>query len=1295
MIACILVLLLAALGWLLGTASGAAAVLDAIASFSGGTVQAQGIDGRLISPLRLDRLTLEQPGNRVVLRDVRLDWRPTALLEGTLHLSSLHVGHIGIASKGESTSQTPGLPERIALPFSLKLDDVQVDGGEIRRGPVTLARLGPLAFRLDFDGNHYRLQLHRFAAGSAREGGKFATSFSGEASLAASKPYALHGRFSSTTSATLEQRTVASAGTLGLDGSLAEVNLSADLAVSQTRVNMQAILRPFSEHPLGRALGTAGALDLSAFDPALPQTAMDIKFNSDESGAGALSARNAAAGTYNDGKLPLHDLRLAFREDGGQFLFEHIVARLGTNKLPAGDITGHGRYADGALTLILHTDALDVRRVDGRVRATRLAGNVELRSAAGKQEFTAALNETSGKQGITLEAHATLAAQELRVDRAALQAGNGRLQVSGHVSLAERQSFSAKGVLSRFRLKELGNFPQLPDLDLNADFSLQGTRQPQLEADLAFHIADSRLAGQPLVGDGEAQLRGEQLRVPRFLLTSGANRLNIQGQLSQGDAQLAFALDAPQLAQLGPAFGGALKADGSVRGSLDQPQIRAEWNARNARLPGRVQIDSMQGKAQLTIDRKRAFILDNAVADMSARGLRVGDEQISALSAQLRFAPQPDAPLALDVRAEGITTGRLRAERFTAVANGSTARHTIDATLAETGQSWTLKAEGGLSQVTTAARWQGSLAAFDAAGRFNARLTSPAALLVSQQRTQLDHFLLAADSGRIAVDQFARDADGIVTRGRIEKLQLAQLLRYMSPAPPVRTDLILAGEWNLRIADRLSGTLAMRREGGDVTVVAATPIELGLRALSANLTAEGGRLALQLQADGRRLGIINVNAATVIGGGATRLSISPDAPVTGSARIDVPSIAWIAPLLSPTVIADGRLQSDITLSGNFDEPKLAGRITGEALRLALTDLGLDLRQGLLDSEFQGDRLLIRSLAFQGSEGSVSVSGPVDLGSRAMAADLRLQARRFALLNRADRRLVISGDSQLLWREQRGTFTGAFTVDAGYFDLGSADKPQLSDDVVIVGREKKQPATTATAVDITIALGENVILKGRGLDARLGGEVRIASKAGENLRAQGTLSVSKGTYSAYGRELAIEQGVLRFRGALNNPSLDILAMRRGQEVEAGVSVRGNVLAPRVTLVSEPTVPDAEKLSWLVLGRGLSAAGESDAGALQAAASALLSESAKAGVQSRIASAFGLDTFSVDSRQDNLQQRIVTLGKQVSSRLYVGYEQALESAGSVVRLRYTLSPKLSVEAEAGTRSAISLFYNIAFD
>lgn len=1291
----VIVLLLAACFWLSGTTSGARAAFAVIESLSDGTLTVQGIQGTLSGPLRFERLTLNSPDRQTTLSNLQLDWRPQALLANKLHVTRLHIGHLATTGKIEKAPEPPKLPERLALPLAVQADDVQLAGGEVNRGPVNLLRLGPLAFGLDFDGARYRLQLRSFAAGAAQERGRYATRISGQATLSATKPYALDAAFSSESDASIGERAIGATGRIGLGGSLAELRAHVSLEVNQAHVDGNAILRPFSPQPLGKAQLTVRALDLSRLDAGLPHTTFDVDLSALENGSGVLKLSNAEAGSYDARRIPLSSFELAFRQEPGQWHFDRIDARLGTARQPAGKLAGRGRFADGALTLSLHTEALDLQRIDRRARPTQLEGELDLRHAEGKQEFTLTMSEPIQAQRITLNTHGALADTQLTIDRFDLQAGSSRIEASGHVALAGAQSFDAKAQVSRFRLQELGKFPQLPALELNGKLALRGTRQPQLEADLTFQIADSRLAGQPLHGEGEAQLRADRLQVPRFVLESGANRLRIEGQLADSDAQLTFTLAAPQLQQLGPAFGGTLQANGTVRGSLMRPRISAQWSASHARLPGPVQLDAMQGKAELALDRKRPFVLDHGVADISARGMRYGDNRLAGLSAQLRFAPRPNAPLALSVRADGIATGQLLAESFIATANGTTSRHSIELALNEAGQSWHLKAAGGLSEVESSARWKGSIDTFDAGGRFTAHLAAPAPLLASAQRMQLERFLLESDNGRIALEHFARGSDGITTRGRVERLQVAQLLQHASPAAQIKTDLQLGGEWDVRIAETLGGVISLRRERGDVTMLGSVPLTLGLRDLSANATVHNGKLALRMQADGRQLGSIDVAANTVVGDGSNRLAIAPDAPIAGSARIAIPSLAWVASMISPAVTADGKLQSEISLGGTYGQPRLDGRIAGDALKLSMPAMGLDLRAGVLDSEFQGDRLLIRNLRFQGDEGQVALSGPIDLGGGTIAAQLALHAERFALLNRADRRIVVSGDSKLDWQDRSGKLAGAFTVNSGFIDLGHADKPQLSDDVVIVGREKKQAPRSAFAVDVDLSLGDGVTVTGRGLDALLGGQIRVLSDAGETLQAQGSFQVIKGTFEAYGRKLAIEQGALRFRGSIANPALDILAMRRGQEVEAGVSVRGNVLAPRITLVSEPTVPEAEKLSWLVLGRGLASAGESDVGALQAAAGALLSEGAKAGVQSRIAGMLGLDTFNVGTSQGNLQQRIVTLGKQISSKLYVSYQQGLEKAGSVIQLRYVLSPKLSVEAEAGTRSAISLFYNIAFD
>ena len=74
--------------------------------------------------------------------------------------------------------------------------------------------------------------------------------------------------------------------------------------------------------------------------------------------------------------------------------------------------------------------------------------------------------------------------------------------------------------------------------------------------------------------------------------------------------------------------------------------------------------------------------------------------------------------------------------------------------------------------------------------------------------------------------------------------------------------------------------------------------------------------------------------------------------------------------------------------------------------------------------------------------------------------------------------------------------------------------------------------------------------------------------------------------------------------------------------------------------------------------------------------------------------GLDEIGVASEEGGSTQA-VTLGKRLSDRIYVSYEQSLNAALAVLRLEYALTRRLSARAETGTRSGMDLFYRYSFD
>ena len=1276
--------------WLATSESGARTLASQVENYLP-AVKLRGVQGAVTGPLKIAEIDIDTEKRTIVLSDVELDWDPRALLDKHLHIHRLHAAKLAIESKNiESPPLT--LPEDLNLPITIAIDAIEIDRATI--APVELSGVQGSA---TYDGTRYRIDLRQLAL-KTNGSPPISGAFSGKAALDSSRPFAIEAGIAADAKGNLDERAVAADGTVKISGSLERLAAGIDLNLRETkataRAKGEAILRPFGETPFESAALKLQGVDLASLVNGLPHTRLDADIDLNRLDAGTIAIINREPGLYDRSALPVRTLSGRVDRSDGGFRFDEMIATLGGAEA-GGQVSGRGSYKAGTLALDLALGSVDLRKLDGRLRATHLGGRAQIKQVEGRQEFTVSLTEPLQNRKLSLDAHGVFADAVLAIDRAELAMGQSSIAAKARVALGGTQSFSAEGRVRQFRLRDVGNFAKAPDMLLNGDFTVSGARLPSLATEVAFAIRDSQLAGYPLTGEGKVEVRGNTLNVQRLALASGANRINAQGALSERDSQLTFAVVAPQIEQLGAGYKGSLEATGTARGTLTQPRIVAEWKGSAIEAPGGVRIAATSGNLDVTVDPKAPLRMSQAVVDAKVRGLQTSAARAERIDATVRYASAIDAPLSLLLDAGTVEAAGRKVETLKLAIDGTAQRHAIDLSIAEKGQRWAAHAKGGVDDLLNPTRWQGVLDRFDAAGTFDAKLADDAALDVARDRIAVEHLKLQANGATIDVERFIRDAGQISTRGRIDRLEIAKVIALTGASVPVDTDLIIDGQWDVTVGQTWEGKVTLDRRSGDVKVKAGADVALGLRTLHADAAASNGRLTVRVLGDGQQLGRVEVDADTAIPARG-RFSIADDAAVKGHAILDVPSIAWIGPLVSPTLTMAGDIKGDVTLGGTFGAPSLDGKINGSGLRFTMADAGVDLRQGVLDSTFTGTRLQLTRLEFASANGgTIKVAGPIDFAGGQPSLQLALNATRYQLLNSSDRKLVISGDTRIVVAERRLKVSGAIDVDSGAFDIGRTGAPSLSDDVVIVGKQKKGEGQMAVALDVRVKLGDGITLSGRGLDALLRGEIRLLNDAGTPLQAQGTLNVEKGTYTAYGQKLAIEQGLLRFTGPLNNPALSILAMRRGQEVEAGVSVRGTVLVPRVTLVSEPSVADAEKLSWLVLGRSLSSAGSTDMDALQRAAGLLLTNSAANGVSSQIATAFGLDTLSVGSSKDTVQQRIVTVGKRISSRLYVSYQKGLETASNTLLLRYTLSPRLTVEAETGSRSVLSLFYNIAFD
>jgi translocation and assembly module TamB len=123
-----------------------------------------------------------------------------------------------------------------------------------------------------------------------------------------------------------------------------------------------------------------------------------------------------------------------------------------------------------------------------------------------------------------------------------------------------------------------------------------------------------------------------------------------------------------------------------------------------------------------------------------------------------------------------------------------------------------------------------------------------------------------------------------------------------------------------------------------------------------------------------------------------------------------------------------------------------------------------------------------------------------------------------------------------------------------------------------------------------------------------------------------------------------------------------------------------------------VPEGEALSWLLLGRGPGASGTGQLAALPLATDALTGSAG-----SRVAKALHVDDIGVRSADTGTtSQQFFTLGKRLSERFYVAFEQSIGGAESLLRLEYTLTQRILLRLQAGAQeSSLGVIYRYIWD
>ena len=1312
----------------------AASQLSAAVEQAGGRLAFTELSGSLFTAIGAARIDYEQAdGTRATLTGVQIDPSLAALWHRQLVFDRIAIATAGIE---RPASDEPAVePRSLALPIEVRVDRATVDRLSWRSG-TTAIELASLDFA--YRGGPARHEVDTLSVripglAGPTEAGTVAIRLGG--AIDARAPFALAAKLRLSSDAL-------GAAEVSLGGRLGEVIAEGTLAGRAPRewlkAKVAATIAPFSPAVLPSLRLAAEGIDAALFSEGAPRTGLDVEVEASVvSGApvrGRVKVVNRLPGEVGSGRLPVTGLESGFEFEPATR--RGVLAPLRVALAGGGSVDGRGTVAlpvDGKgpafdTTWQLVVASLDLKAIDARLAPTRLSGKVGLALKPDRQRFDVALDQR-GDGALHLEAAGQRTGPDLVLDRLLLRAdgvataagaagssageasGRGRIRLDGERAFEgelQLRAFDpsrfiaaagAAGAPGAAAAAKAG----VPLASINATVAARGRLQPSWQARIDATLAPSRIAlsaptaAEPsprmlaLRGRVRGQFSAERVEDADILLSSGRNTLRATGSNGTPASVLEVVLDANEPSLFLPGAAGQLNAVASLTGDLRAPV--AKFNLKGSRL-------SYAGQA---------------VSQLGG----TGDADLS------RNPPRFD--VALDARALTIAGTALSQAnlRF----GGTTTAHSLSLALRGTDVDAKLLLEGGLTTPLSAARprWAGRLAEARNDGRYPVQLAAPAALELSPVLAMLAPALLQVGEGRVQVDELRWEPGRLATRGSLSAFPaggLVDLLVSPSPSPspgasPAHagaaakgsatatakanvanpraatpsasgydSTLRIGGQWALASTPRLNGTVTLRREDGDVALRGNPPFALGLSRVELDARFTDDLLQAQARIEGSALGEANATLAL-----EPSPALSMASPMVLRADLAIRTLKPFERYVGAFADIDGALVARVEATGTPSKPLLAASLRGERLRFNAPQIGMALRDGRLDARLADGVLDVVQLEAVAGEGTFSAKGRVPLREGISAATLAWRADRMTLLSRPDRRLVVDGSGTLAAEKNRMVLAGQVVAREGYIEFSRSTRTVLGDDVVVVGRSAKPaagPARSPLAVRLDLDLGNAFRVVGSGLDAMITGKIRLASDDDGALRAVGTIATARGTFAAFGQRLEVSRGQLVFNGPIDNPGIDVVALHRLPSVEVGVEITGTVRALRVRTTSNPPMSQGEQLSWLVLGRSLETASQADVAMVAGITSSMLGGDGVP-MTRRIAEAFGLDNIGIgNSSTSAIAGQVLTVGKRLSDRVYVAYEQAVTTSTYLLRVDFELRRFVSLRAEAGAVSSFGIFY-----
>ncbi|MBW6485452.1 MAG: translocation/assembly module TamB domain-containing protein [Syntrophobacterales bacterium] len=422
----------------------------------------------------------------------------------------------------------------------------------------------------------------------------------------------------------------------------------------------------------------------------------------------------------------------------------------------------------------------------------------------------------------------------------------------------------------------------------------------------------------------------------------------------------------------------------------------------------------------------------------------------------------------------------------------------------------------------------------------------------------------------------------------------------------------------------------------------------------------------------------------------------------------------------------GEIDANVVVEGSWENPLGRGRVTVAKAGAYIPSAGIDVKDVNLSLGLENNLVRVESFYAKSGPGMIKGKGLIRIaGRRVIGYEGSLEGNDFQVVHtpelqvRAAPSLTFSGTPEKLTvrGEVKLPELLIFGPPAGNFILPSSD-------VVFAGKQQSEGKAFMPVfyAKVRLTLGDRALVRMEGIDAKMAGSIDLEFQRLEAITSRGEIRVVEGSYETYGVSLQIVRGRLFYDGGpINQPALDILALRSLVDVKAGVTIGGLLRTPVIKLYSEPAMSDVDILSYVVFGHSLSSRSNAEQiGLLAQAAGLLLSQGKASGIQDKLKKQFGLSTLDIQSKNSGLAgsigykkingsilpagdgsgkvndaaDTIVAVGKYLTPQLYLSYGRSLFTGKNIFSLRYSISERWQIETVTGTESGADLYYKIDF-